>query len=100
MKVSRRSWHYRFYSQMYWGQPKSLCTYFWQVVLAATIWLVGLSAVISCGILLVIGLVRYPTQTMGAVVATVAVCGTLILGLLERQRWRKQGKKQPSLVWE
>lgn len=34
MILSKKSWHYWFYSKFYWRTPTNLCPYFWKTVLS------------------------------------------------------------------
>lgn len=54
MKISTKSWHYRLVDLAGWDHPRSLCAYFWAVVLAPVKILVFASGflcavVVACG---------------------------------------------------
>lgn len=104
--VSQSSWHYRWlqsYRSWGWCPPIDFCTYFWLLVLQATIF-VGVSAV--AGFLLAAYIAWWLVVPWEAFICTMVVLGGMVglVGLIAFVAYMTDfgGKEkfQASLVWQ
>jgi len=86
MKISTKSWHYRWLSKLKIVQSRSLCVYLWQVVFSTTIFpgiaLLILSAIVILALACLVGIFTVPLTLFGVVTLSPdgILAATLIFG--------------------
>jgi hypothetical protein len=96
VKISRRSWHYRWYMDFWNSQPTDLCSYFWKlvfsIVLRAGMILIGSTVVLAVGSAAVVGAYHIAGFLLSLIGIGAAV---FFVGWLARRSWKA---RDPNIV--